>query len=50
MISGMLLKPLVSRLEKTRNDLRYAAQAARLSARVHEELYQVCHSSGSSLS
>jgi hypothetical protein len=37
MISGMLLKRLVSQLEKTRNDLRDAAQAARLSAREDEE-------------
>ena len=33
MISDMLLKRLVSQLENTRNDLRNAALAARLSAR-----------------
>jgi hypothetical protein len=38
MISGMLLlKRLVFQLEKTRNDLRYAAQTACLLAREDEE-------------
>jgi hypothetical protein len=37
MISGMLLKGVVSQLEKKRNDLRYAAQVACLSAREDAE-------------
>jgi hypothetical protein len=32
MISGKLLKEVISHLEKTRNDLRYAAKVDRLSA------------------
>jgi hypothetical protein len=36
-LSETELKRLVSQLEKTRNDLRYAAQAARLSAREDKE-------------
>jgi hypothetical protein len=37
MISGMLFKVVVSQLKKTRNDLMYAAQTARFSAREDEE-------------
>jgi hypothetical protein len=37
MISGMLHKGVVSQLEKTRNDLRYAPQTACFSPREDEE-------------